>query len=168
LILGLGNPILSDDAAGLWLARRVHELLDDPQTDLAEAAVAGFKTVQLLAPYDRAVIIDSMHDSSRVGRVWSLREDDLSEASPPVSHGVNLRTALELARRLSFPVPGEVLIYVMTVEDPYTFGERFTPDVEKALPAAAATIAAELAALSPRPAGSALPATPGCLPPLSR
>jgi len=125
--------------------------LDDPEADLAEAAVAGFKTVQLLAPYDRAVIIDSMHDGSRVGRVWTLREDELSEASSPISHGVNLRTALELARRLSVSVPSEVLIYVMAVEDPYTFGERFTPEVEKALPAAAATIAAELAALSPSP-----------------
>jgi hypothetical protein len=48
-------------------------------------------------------------------------------------------------------VPSGVLIYVMAVEDPYTFGERFTPEVENALPAAAATIAAELATRSPSP-----------------
>ena len=117
--------------------------------------MAGFKTVQLLAPYDRAVIIDSIHDASRVGRVWGLREEELGEGSSPISHGVNLRSALDLARRLSFPLPQEVLIYVIAVEDPYTFGERFTPDVEKALPAAASTIAAELASLSQTASSSA-------------
>jgi len=117
--------------------------------------VAGFKTVQLLAPYDRAVIIDSMHDESRVGHVWGLREEELGEGSSPISHGVNLRSALELARHLSFPLPQELLIYVIAVQDPYTFGEEFTADVERALPAAASRIADELAALSrlPSPVG---------------
>jgi hypothetical protein len=66
---------------------------------------------------------------------------------------INLRSALQLARRLSLPLPRELLIYVIAVQDPYTFGERFTPDVERALPAAASTIATGLAALfrSPSP-----------------
>ena len=110
--------------------------------------MAGFKTVQLLAPYDRAVIIDSICDPSRVGEVWALREEELGVGSSFISHGVTLRSALQLARRLSLPLPRELLIYVIAVEDPYTFGERFTPEVEKALPAAASTIAGELAALS--------------------
>ena len=123
-------------------------MLDDPEADLAEAAVAGFKTVQLLAPYDRAVIIDSICDGSRAGQVRRLREEELGAGSSFISHGVNLRSALELARRLSLPLPRELLIYVVAVQDPYTFGERFTPEVETALPAAASSIAAELAALS--------------------
>jgi len=107
--------------------------------------VAGFKTVQILAPYDRAVIIDSICDGSRAGHVRRLLEEELGAGSSFISHGVNLRSALDLARRLSFPVPREVLIYVIAVQDPYTFGEQFTPEVEKALPAAARTIASQLA-----------------------
>lgn len=56
--------------------------------------------------------------------------------------------ALELARELSLPLPQELLIYVIAVKDPHTFGERFTPEVERALPDAANRIAAELAALT--------------------
>jgi hydrogenase maturation protease len=126
-------------------------LLNDPEADLAEAAVAGFKTVQLLTPYDRAVIIDSICDPSRVGQVWGLGEEELGVGSSFISHGVNLRSALQLARRLSLPLPQELLIYVIAVEDPYTFGEQFTPEVERALPAAAGSIAGELAALSRSP-----------------
>ena len=121
-------------------------MLDDPEADLAEAAVAGFKTVQLIAPYDRAVIIDSVCDPSRVGQAWVLREEELTVGSSFISHGLNLRSALALARRLSLPLPRELLIYVIAVQDPYTFGERFTPEVEKALPAAASSIVVELAA----------------------
>jgi hydrogenase maturation protease len=142
----LGNPIVSDDAAGLWIARRVHELLNDPEVDLAEAAVAGLKTVQLLAPYDRVVIIDSICDGAAAGQVRRLREEDIGAGPSFISHGINLRSALDLARRLSLPVPQQLLIYVIAVQDPYTFGERFTPEVEKALPAAASTIARELEA----------------------
>jgi Ni,Fe-hydrogenase maturation factor len=83
--------------------------------------------------------------------VWGLREDELGEGSSPISHGVNLRSALQLARRLSFPLPQGVLIYVIAVQDPYTFGEQFTPEVEKALPSAAASIATELTTLSRAP-----------------
>jgi len=119
-------------------------LLADPEADLVEAAVAGFKTVQLLAPYDRAVIIDSIRDGSKAGEVRRLREEELGERSSPISHGVNLHSALELARRLSFPLPRELLIYVVAVQETHTFGERFTPEVERALPAAASSIAAEL------------------------
>jgi hydrogenase maturation protease len=120
-------------------------LLNDPEVDLAEAAVAGLRTVQLLAPYDRVVIIDSMYALDRIGQVWVLPEEELGQSSSIISHGVNLRSALDLARRLSLPVPQELLIYVIGVEDPYTFGEQFTPEVERALPAAADKIARELA-----------------------
>jgi Ni,Fe-hydrogenase maturation factor len=46
------------------------------------------------------------------------------------------------------PLPQELLIYVIGVKDAHTFGERFTPEVERALPDAANRIAAELAALT--------------------
>jgi hydrogenase maturation protease len=121
-------------------------LLDDPEADLAEAAVAGFKTVQLMAPYDRAIIIDSICDGNRAGHVRRLLEEELGAGSSFISHGVNLRSALDLARRLSLPLPRELLIYVIAVQETRTFGERFTPEVEKALPAAADSIAAELTA----------------------
>jgi hydrogenase maturation protease len=130
------------------VARRVYELLGDPEADLVEAAVAGLKTVQLLTHYDRGVIIDSICDGSAPGQVRRLREEELDGGCAWISHGVNLHLALELARRLSLPLPQEILIYVVAVEDPYAFGEKLTPEVERALPAAAGRIAAELATVT--------------------
>jgi Ni,Fe-hydrogenase maturation factor len=69
--------------------------------------------------------------------------------------------ALELARRLSLPLPQELLIYVVAVKDPHTFGEQFTPEVERALPAAACRIADELAAVTAHTPGEKPWPSPG-------
>jgi hydrogenase maturation protease len=143
------------------VARRVHELLGDPEADLVEAAVAGLKTVQLLTHYDRGVIIDSICDGSAVGQVRRLREEELDGGCAWLSHGLNLHMALELARRLSLPLPQELFIYVIAVKDPHTFGEQFTPEVERALPGAANRIAAEVAAVTGRNPGGKSLASPG-------
>jgi Ni,Fe-hydrogenase maturation factor len=102
-----------------------------------------------------------MCDGSTVGQVRWLREEELGGACSWLSHGVNLHLALELARRLSLPLPQELLIYVIAVKDPYTFGEQFTPEVERALPDAANRIAAELATLMADTPGGNPPAPPG-------
>jgi hydrogenase maturation protease len=143
------------------VARRVHELLGDPEADLVEAAVAGLKTVQLLTHYDRGVIIDSICDGSAVGQVRRLREEELSGGCAWLSHGVNLHLALELARRLSLPLPQDLLLFVVAVKDPHTFGEQLTPEVERALPDAAIRIAAELATLPDYASGGKTPVSPG-------
>jgi Ni,Fe-hydrogenase maturation factor len=62
---------------------------------------------------------------------------------------------------LSLPVPQEILIYVVAVKDPHTFGEQFTPEVERALPDAANRIAAELAALADYASGGKTVVSPG-------
>ncbi|MGQ9571695.1 MAG: hydrogenase maturation protease [Dehalococcoidia bacterium] len=148
LILGLGNPILSDDAAGLQAARQLYGLIGGKDVDLVEAAVAGMQTVQLLSGYDRAIIIDVVPDEARVGEVWRLDTADLESVSPgSSSHSIGLGQALRLARLMGLPVPGQILIYAIAAADTTTFGESLTPQLAKALPAIVRRIAADLADL---------------------
>lgn len=157
LILGLGNPILTDDAAGLQAARRLHSLLGRGEIDLVEAATAGLQSVQLLLGYDRAVIIDVMPDPERVGSLRRLSLEELGHPSSPVTHGIGLGRALQWAREAGLAVPASVEIYAIAVKDPWTFGEGLSPEVEAALPTVVQQIADELARLWPeekRQAGS--------------
>jgi hydrogenase maturation protease len=148
LILGLGNPILRDDAAGLQAARQLYELVGGEDVDLVEAAVAGMQTVQLLSGYDRAVIIDVVQDEARVGEVWRLDSDDLENVSSTSSHGIGVGQALRLARLMRLPVPEQILIYAIAAADTSTFGESLTPELRQALPAIVRRIAADLAGRS--------------------
>jgi hydrogenase maturation protease len=134
LILGLGNPILSDDAVGLVAARRLFERIGGEDVDLIEAATSGLQTTQLLSRYDRAVIIDSIQDEARVGEVRRLEVDELGTSPLHSSHGVGLGEAIGIARKLGMRLPDTILIYAIAVADPHTFGECLTPELERALP----------------------------------
>lgn len=147
LILGLGNPILSDDAVGLQVARRLFERIGGEDIDLIEAAASGLQTIQLLSRYDRAVIIDSTRDKVKVGKVRRLQVDELQTYPLLSSHGVGLGQAVRLARQLGMRLPDPLLVYSIAVADPYTFGERLTPELERALPSLTQQIASDLTRL---------------------
>jgi hydrogenase maturation protease len=147
LILGLGNPILSDDAVGLIVARRLFERIGGADVDLIEAAASGLQTVQLLSRYDRAIIIDSTPDEARFGRVRCLDPDELAAYPLLSSHGIGLGQAIRLAREVGMHMPESLLIFAIGVADPYTFGERLTPELERTLPDITSQIASDLARL---------------------
>ncbi|HOS44477.1 MAG TPA: hypothetical protein PK794_12355, partial [Armatimonadota bacterium] len=58
LILGLGNDIISDDAAGLLVARMVREELAGV-ADVVESSLSGLALLELLLGYARVVIVDA-------------------------------------------------------------------------------------------------------------
>jgi len=146
LVLGLGNPILSDDGIGCHVALALKEKLKDPEIDVMEASIAGLDFLDLLARYDRAIIIDAIQTREGTpGQVYRFEPDMLAStrhASTP--HDVNLATALELGRKLGLPLPREITIFGIETEDVTSFSEECTPEVMKAVPACVSMIIQEL------------------------
>ena len=66
LVLGLGNPILSDDGVGLRVARAVESQLSQQEITVMETSMGGLSLLDLLTGYDRAIIIDAIQ--TRGGR----------------------------------------------------------------------------------------------------
>jgi hydrogenase maturation protease len=130
LIFGLGNPILTDDAVGLIVAREVHARVGGPDVDLVEASVAGMDVLDLVCGYDKVVVIDAVKTrGGRAGDLHLLGPEDL--ASTPrlaAPHDVDFGLALQLGRYLEKEMPGEVRIYAVEVADACTFGEGLTPE----------------------------------------
>ena len=60
LVLGLGNPILSDDSVGFRVAQLLRSQLDQREVTVLETGVAGLNLLDLLVGYDKAVIIDAI------------------------------------------------------------------------------------------------------------
>jgi hydrogenase maturation protease len=148
LILGLGNPILSDDGVGCCVAMALKDTLKEPEVDVLEAGIAGLDFLDLLSGYDKAIIIDAIQtDKGKPGQIYRLEPEILAEtrhAGTP--HDVNLATALELGKKLGLPLPRQITIYAIEVKDVTSFSEECTPEVMKAVPACAAMIAQELSA----------------------
>lgn len=140
LLLGMGNPILGDDGVGHELTRRVGERLSDAPglTVEPECTVGGLNLLDLVAGFDRLIVIDSIKTEGGRPGDWyrfdgaALRETmNLSNV-----HDANFATAMELGRRLGMHVPRDDAIHVFAVEvrDNLTFGESLCPDLADALP----------------------------------
>jgi len=135
LVLGLGNPILSDDSVGFRVAQALKGRFDEERVTVMETSLAGLSLLDLLLGYDRAIIIDSTQTGGRVGEVYRLNAKDFDTTRHAASpHDVNLATALELGKRLGLAVPKEIIIFAIEVQDVTTFSESLTPMVEQAIP----------------------------------
>jgi len=146
LILGLGNPILSDDGVGCQVAVALKDRLKEPEIDVLEASVAGLDFLDLLAGYDRAIIIDAIQTGEGMpGQIYRLKSDALADTRHSgTPHDVNLATALELGRKLSLPLPQQITIFAIETKDVTSFGEKCSPEVTKAVPACVEMIVQEL------------------------
>jgi len=129
LVLGVGNPILSDDGVGIRIARRLKE--ENPELEVLESGEAGVGLLDVVVGYRRLIVIDSIKTGrGKPGELYQLSLEELKPAGGLASsHGVGLATALELGRRLGWPVPRCVRIYAVEVRDNTTFGEECTPEV---------------------------------------
>jgi hydrogenase maturation protease len=136
IIVGLGNPLMTDDAVGILVARALHARLSDPNAELREAAVAGIELMELLVGYDRAVIVDAVQTEGGGPGDW-YRLDAPHEVAgelPQSSHRFGVFEGLELGRRLGLAMPAEIRIYAVEAPDPYSFGEGLSPVLAAALP----------------------------------
>ncbi len=146
LVLGLGNPLLSDDSVGLHVARAVEGRFNQPEITVMEASMAGLKLLDLLNGYDRAIIIDGIQTrKGKVGQVYRLKPEAFAATRhASASHDINLTTALELGNRLGLDLPQQITIFAVEVKDVTIFGEGCTRRVEEAIPVVTDMVVQEL------------------------
>jgi len=148
-LLGLGNPMLSDDGVGI---RVVRALACDPRchgVDVAEASIGGLRLLDLIVGYDVVVLVDAIQTSGgRPGEVYRLRATDVpTTLHSGCSHDLSLTSALWLGRGLHMQLPSDDTIRVVAVEaaDVQTFAESCTSHVACAISVAVEAVLQELA-----------------------
>jgi hydrogenase maturation protease len=136
LVLGLGNPILSDDGAGIKVAQEVSKRLNDPHVTVAETSEAGLRLLDSIVGYDQVIIIDAIQTKNgSAGQVYRMEPEDFSSAKHLSSpHQINLVTALELGKMLNLAMPQKITIFAVEAKNVTKFSEKCTPEVEKAIP----------------------------------
>jgi hydrogenase maturation protease len=145
LIVGLGNPILSDDGIGIRVAQSVRERVTDSEVEFLEASLGGLRLAEQLEGYDRAILIDAIQTrGGQPGAIYRLTLDDIPSYNADGAHDASLKTALELFRRQGGQVPSEVAVIAVEAVNMLDFGETLTPAVEAAIPAAVDAVLIEL------------------------
>ena len=146
LILGMGNPIMGDDGVGIWAARGLKSKLDEAEATVMETGMAGLNLLELLADYDRAILIDAIKTGEgEVGKIYRLKPEVLGETRHAAStHGIDFATAIKLGDRLGLSLPQEIVLFGIEVADANTFSEKCTPEVEQAIPVVTDMVLQEL------------------------
>lgn len=147
VVIGIGNPVRSDDGVGLAVARAVRERVGNrPDVDVEELWAGGLRLVEAMAGYDRAIVIDAMvTGTSPPGTVRRLDLADLGEArNVTCVHDASLPTALALWRMGDVPVPSDITIWGIEGQDLQTLSEELTLPVSGAVAIATKAIMDEL------------------------
>jgi hydrogenase maturation protease len=138
LVLGLGNPILTDDGVGIYVARAVAQRCSRSDITFAEASVGGLRLLEIIAGYERVIIVDAIRTTGgQPGDLYRLHPSDLHISLHVGStHDLSLVGALALGRGLNIPLAQDeaITIWAVEVEDVTTFGETCTPRVQAAIP----------------------------------
>ena len=134
LILGIGNPILTDDGVGIKIAQKLKE--EKARLEVIETSEAGIILLDLIVGYNKLIIIDSIKtEKGKPGDLYKLELEDLKSVKDfSSSHGIGIATAFELGQKLGYSMPKFVSIYAVNIKNNSTFGEGCTEEVKERIP----------------------------------
>lgn len=138
LVIGLGSPIMSDDAIGLKVAAKIEDMKLD-NVEIRQEAIGGLDIIPILWGYRNTVIVDAIKTGAyEPGTVMIFDPEDFEPTVTNASaHEINLATAMHMGRQLEpESMPESVRFVAIEVEDLITVSETMTPKVRDALPKA--------------------------------
>jgi hydrogenase maturation protease len=160
IVIGLGNPILTDDGVGVKVIYAVEKAMGEdipPSLTITEASVGGLRLMELLVGYDHVILVDAImpQNQDAPGTIHLLTLEDLRDISPTQhsasAHDTSLVTALETGFKIGLHLPTSFSIYAVTVENILDFSEEPTPAVAKAIPKVTKAVLEEIKSLYNRP-----------------
>lgn len=143
LLIGLGNPILTDDGVGIRVVQAVQAALP-ADVDVVELSVGGLALMEAMVGYERVILVDAYWTPD--GQPGQILDFDVSNLHATLNtssaHDVNLATALRLGREMGAVLPADEHIHIIGIQahEVLTFGETLTPAVAAAIPKVAKQI----------------------------
>jgi hydrogenase maturation protease len=138
LIIGLGNPIMGDDAIGCNCAREIKKSLETRGivgVEVEQFYRGGISLMERLIGYDRALLIDSITGFAKdPGDIIELQVDDLPSSTTNSPHDSTLKDALQLGSQLGEKLPSKIDILAIEISPRFEFTEQLTPPVAACIP----------------------------------
>ncbi len=154
IVVGLGNPVLGDDAIGWRILQEVGRQLEkgppQPTVELCQVSLGGISLMETLSGYSKAIVVDALVcENSDPGRLHRIGIDDLPELKESSrymnsTHDISFQAALRLGDKLAIPLPSEVVIIAVEIAPRYELSETLSAEVEASIQPAARLILEEL------------------------
>jgi len=136
LIVGYGNPLRSDDGAGLCAAGELAHLLSSPNVEILRRHQLTPEVAESVSRSDAVIFIDAA-ESGEPGQV-RCQPVEIASKSAGKSHQFSPGVVLALARQLYGAVP---LAFCVTVTaESFAYRETLSAPVARALPRVVALV----------------------------
>lgn len=145
-IIGIGQSLRGDDAAGLEAVRFWQEIYQSKHSSSAVrvelAELPGISLLNLLEGSGAAILVDAVHSSARPGTIHILAESQLEAFTQAFAsaHGWGVAETLSLGRQLMPSAMPDKLVLIGIEAGQLQLGDTLSPAVRSALPEAARLI----------------------------
>ena len=147
VVVGIGNPFLQDDRAGVVIVEQL-ELENLPcQTEVVYTV--GLEVMDKIRGYERAIIVDACMLGNEPGSILEVSMDDIFTTHALVnSHAITLGTTLKTGY-ICFPeeMPADLRIILIEVKEIKEFTRQMSPEVEQAVVEVVERIKGHIAAM---------------------
>ena len=147
VVIGIGNPYLQDDRAGVVVVEQLEQGGLACQTEVVYTV--GFEVMDKVRGYERAIIVDACKLRTAPGSIHDVRVDDIFTPHALVnSHAITLGTTLKTGY-VCFPeeMPAEIRILLIEVKEIKEFTQQMSSEVERAVAEVVARIRGRVAAM---------------------
>ncbi len=145
-IIGVGQSLRGDDAAGIEAVRRWHQScqarhgIANVQVELVE--LPGVDLLNLLEGSEAVLLVDAVHSGANPGTVHQLDENQLASftAGSGSAHGWGVAETLALGRRIMPSTMPKKLVLIGVEAGQINLGNALSSEVEAAFPKVARKI----------------------------
>ncbi len=134
VIIGLGNPIVGDDAIGIKVMEYIRDTFTLPMNTeiLADISIAGLGLVELFRGYNKVILIDSIQTGKHpIGTVILLRHEEFSLALHTYDHhNMDIFTSLEFSNQIFDDIPKDIEIIGIEIINPMEFSDKLSLELQ--------------------------------------
>lgn len=151
LVIGCGNPLRGDDAAGPTLVRRLWDRGLPADVRCADGGTGGMDVVFQMRGVPEVILVDACRTGAEPGAIFEVPGDEVANL-PPLA-GINLHAfrwdhALAFARWLLREGRPERVTAMLIEGATFDVGAALSPPVDRAIDAVADRLATRFAPLS--------------------
>jgi len=146
-VIGIGNPLASDDAIGIHVAHRLLKMSLPDNVEVIAAESGGPSILESITGADKAVLVDAVVGGSTPGTVHRLSLDDIQAERCKIRslHEIDLVDLLKIGR-LTRPesFPKKLVILGIEVADTRRYRQGLSNAVSNVIPRIVKTVLNEV------------------------
>lgn len=132
LVIGIGNVIRADDGLGIYLARRLREILPEQRYKIKELTAVERNLIDEFADYRKVILIDAIKTTKGIpGQIYHFSSPEFkSSFNLSSSHALDLNQMIKLGQELMGKGMPEVEVLAVEAKRVNDYSEELSPELQ--------------------------------------